>query len=74
MFILKHKNHDVAILQLSENGDIENHQVINPARMPYLGSKDEKHLHAWWKNLIIALSRKSIFMHWKILLNFCFHI
>lgn len=60
MFILKHKNHDVAILQLSENGDIENHQVINPARMPYLGSKDEKHLHAWWKNRAIPEGRARL--------------
>ena len=60
MFILKHKDHDVAILQLSAIGDIENYEIINPARMPFLGSKDEHHLHAWWKNRALPEGRARL--------------
>jgi hypothetical protein len=60
MFILKHKNHDVAILQLSADGDIENYQIINPARMPYVGSTDARNLHTWWKNRAIPEGRARL--------------
>ncbi len=60
MFLLKHKNHDVAILQLSPEGDIENFEVISPARMPFLGSGDKKHLHIWWKNRAIPEGRERL--------------
>ncbi|WP_155834553.1 hypothetical protein [Butyrivibrio sp. FC2001] len=60
MFILKQKNHDVAVLQLSLEGDIENYEIINPARMPYLGSTEKKHLYSWWKDRAIPEGRERL--------------
>ncbi|WP_026661372.1 hypothetical protein [Butyrivibrio sp. AC2005] len=60
LFILKQKNHDVAVLQLSLEGDIENYEIINPARMPYLGSTESKHLYSWWKDRAIPEGRARL--------------
>ncbi len=60
MFVLKQKNHDVAVLQLSHDGEIENYEIINPARMPYLGSTERKHLFAWWKDRAIPEGRDRL--------------
>ncbi len=60
LFILKQKNHDVAVMQLSQEGEIENYEIINPARMPYLGSTERKHIYSWWKDRAIPEGRERL--------------
>ncbi|WP_408071434.1 hypothetical protein [Butyrivibrio sp. JL13D10] len=60
LFVLKQKNHDVAVMQLSLDGEIENYEIINPARMPYLGSTEKKHIYSWWKDRAIPEGRDRL--------------
>lgn len=60
MFILKHKDIDVAILQLNNDGEIMNHHIINPMHMPYLGSTKSRHLYDWWKQRSIPEGREHL--------------
>ncbi len=60
LFILKHKNEDVALIQMTSDGEIDNYEIFNQRFMPYLGSNDPYHLHTWWNNRAIPEGREHL--------------
>ncbi len=40
IFILRHKNMDVAILQIDNEGDIHDARILQPAHVPFVEKKE----------------------------------
>lgn len=59
-FILKHKNVDVALLQISNDGEMHNAHILQPAYVPFIPSSDEKCIYRWWKERAIPEGRDRL--------------
>ena len=60
IYILKHKDRDVAVLKLNINGDIIGYEAIDLSLTPYLGTADANKIRTWWKTRGIPLTRNRI--------------
>lgn len=59
-FILRHKNIDVALLQISDDGEMHNAHVLQPAYVPFIPGNDEKCIYRWWKERAIPEGRDRL--------------
>lgn len=60
IFILKHKDIDVAILQLNDDGEIENDKILRPERVPVFNKDPERGLCEWWRDRSIPEGRDKL--------------
>ncbi len=60
IFILKHKDHDVAVLRMDMNGEFHDVFIIDNTRMPYLGLDNGIHIKEWWDNRAIPEGRARL--------------
>ncbi len=58
--ILKHKNNNVALLELSDDNSITKIKSLIPAEMPYLRDMTLKEINSWWNNRAIPDKRKEL--------------
>ena len=59
-FILRHKNEDVALLQISENGDIYDAKILQPLHVPFVSTNDEHVIYRWWNDRAIPEGRERL--------------
>ena len=64
-YILKHKDHNVAILNFSESGNLLSSQILGKERLPLgclneNGDVNKKRLEIWWNDRAIPRDRKNI--------------
>ncbi len=60
VFILRHKDIDVAILQIDNNSEIVNCHILNHEHIPYLGSDGKRCILEWWRERSIPEGRKYL--------------
>ncbi len=59
-YILRHKNIDVALLQISEDGEMHNAHILQPAYVPFIPIQEEKSIYRWWRDRAIPEGRDRL--------------
>ena len=57
VYILRHKNYDVAIVAFNEDGEVISSKVIDPTRIPFQTTNDNRFVALWWNERSIPEGR-----------------
>ncbi len=57
IYILRHKDYDVAVVAFNDDGEVMSAKVIDPARMPFQTTNDNRFVALWWNDRAIPEGR-----------------